>query len=96
MEVELPIKGAIVGSHSAALDLSGQVPHDRESEQSFQPCPLGKEIKGDLGRFPSWIKMGTHWYPGSGYWWKAFKNVSKFYVAKLQGQENKSNNRLKV
>lgn len=45
MEVEIPIKGTIVGSHSAALDLSGQVPHDRESEQSFQPCPLGKGKK---------------------------------------------------
>lgn len=45
MEMEIPIKGAIVGSHSAALDLSGQVPHDRESEQSFQPCPLGKEMR---------------------------------------------------
>lgn len=43
IEVEIPVKGAIVGGDSAALDLSGEVPHDRESEQSFQPCPLGKE-----------------------------------------------------
>lgn len=52
IEVEIPVKGAIVGGDSAALDLSGEVPHDRESEQSFQPCPLGKEKtkkKGDLG-----------------------------------------------
>lgn len=42
---KIPIKGPIVRSYSAALDLSGQMPHDRKSEQCFQPCPLFKETR---------------------------------------------------
>ena len=40
-----PVKGAIVRRHSAALDLSGQVPDDRKSKQSFQPGSLEQERK---------------------------------------------------
>lgn len=42
---KIPIKGPIVRRYSAALDLSGQVPHDGESEQCFQPCSLCKETR---------------------------------------------------
>lgn len=79
LEVEIPVKGTIVGSDSAALDLSGQVPHDRESEQSFQPCALGKGKKRRFREVENGNTVITRqWLLG-----ERFKEVCKVLCCKI-------------